>query len=93
MLDGNHKKIGNNFNFVIAIINTIVNIGKLNMSFFDQFNYVVYDEIHSYPTEFFSKAFLLTNIEYRIGITATLEREDGFHRGLNHFFEKIIDCE
>ena len=40
---------------------------------------LVLDEIHRYAAESFRKIFDTVSAEYVLGLTATLEREDGFH--------------
>lgn len=59
----------------IIVINTAA---KMPGSFFNNFGLVIYDEVHGYCTETFSKVFFAADCAmYVFGMTATPERLDG----------------
>jgi len=45
----------------------------------DKFKLLVFDEAHHLPSESFRQIALMSAAPYRLGLTATLEREDGKH--------------
>lgn len=45
----------------------------------DKFKLLVFDEVHHLPSESFRQIALMSAAPYRLGLTATLEREDGKH--------------
>ncbi len=45
----------------------------------DKFKLLVFDEVHHLPSESFRQVALMSAAPYRLGLTATLEREDGKH--------------
>lgn len=56
----------------VMVINTAIkHMHKVDM--------LVLDEVHRYAAESFRKIFQTVSCEYVMGLTATLEREDGFH--------------
>lgn len=69
----------------VMVINTAIkHMHKVDM--------LVLDEVHRYAAESFRKIFQTVSCDYVMGLTATLEREDGFHEViLEHLtvFDKI----
>ena len=56
----------------VMVINTAIkHMHKVDM--------LVLDEVHRYAAESFRKIFQTVSCDYVMGLTATLEREDGFH--------------
>ena len=51
---------------------------------------LVLDEIHRYAAESFRNIFSVVTCEYILGLTATLEREDGFHEIILEYL-KVFD--
>jgi superfamily II DNA or RNA helicase len=45
----------------------------------NKFKFLVFDEVHHLPSEGFRQIALMSAAPYRLGLTATLEREDGKH--------------
>lgn len=45
----------------------------------DKFSFVIFDEVHRYPSTTWKSFLLRQTFKYRLGLTATLEREDGQH--------------
>lgn len=51
----------------------------------DSFGFVIFDEVHHMPSEFFSNIFYKIAIKYSLGLSATLKRADGLSKVLNWF--------
>lgn len=51
----------------------------------DCFGFVIFDEVHHMPSEFFSNIFYKIAIKYSLGLSATLKRADGLSKVLNWF--------
>ncbi len=49
----------------------------------DKFGMIVFDEVHHLPSESYRKIAEMSLAPFRLGLTATPEREDGLHRLLN----------
>mgnify|MGYP001355686609 CR=1 FL=1 len=49
----------------------------------EQFGLLVFDEAHHLPTDFFQDAALMSTASFRLGLTATPERQDGNHADLD----------
>ena len=64
---------------------------KYPQEFKDHFGLVIFDEIHTTSSEHFSKAVPMFKAKYRLGASATLERQDGMERLFYlHLGENII---
>lgn len=59
----------------VATIHSISKEKKLE----DRFSLAIFDEVHRYPSETWKSFLLKQNFKYTLGLTATLEREDGQH--------------
>lgn len=49
----------------------------------NRFNFIVFDEVHHLPAEGYRTIAEMFTSPYRMGLTATYEREDGLHKELN----------
>ncbi len=49
----------------------------------DKFSLLVFDEAHHLPTDFFRDAALMSTAPFRLGLTATPDRQDGGHADLD----------
>jgi superfamily II DNA or RNA helicase len=69
------------------------NIGAITVTTYDsayinaenlgnRFMLIVFDEVHHLPSESFSSIAEMSAAPYRLGLTATMEREDGLHERL-----------
>jgi superfamily II DNA or RNA helicase len=56
----------------VLVINTVIKKQR-------EYDMIVLDECHRYAAENFKKVFELVDYKYILGLTATLEREDGLH--------------
>ena len=56
----------------VLVINTVIKKQR-------EYDMLVLDECHRYAAENFKKVFELVDYKYILGLTATLEREDGLH--------------
>lgn len=67
-------------NFTFSIPSDINKKEKITIpynEYFNQFGFIIYDEIHNYPTKSYQEIFWRTNFKYSIGLTATPnERSD-----------------
>ncbi len=63
----------------------------------NQYAFLIFDECHHLPTDFFRVIAEYTIAPYRLGLTATLERADGSHRDLETligptvYYKKVKD--
>lgn len=73
---GSKKEIKN---ITIGIINSL---SKSDIDFTEHFSMCVYDEIHNYSSDTFVTFLENNNFQYKIGLTATLKRQDGGHNYL-----------
>lgn len=48
-------------------------------------NLLILDEIHRYGSKTFREVFLRSRFNFILGLTATLERQDGMHSLINHY--------
>lgn len=55
-----------------------------------RFGLVVFDEVHHLPGETFRRAAEGSLAPWRLGLTATLEREDGAHEDLEHLVGPVV---
>ena len=59
-------------------------------SLFDQFDFVVVDEVHNIATQSFSRALFKIRARYTLGLSATPERKDGLSRVFKWFLGTIV---
>jgi len=57
---------------------------------FNQFGFVICDEIHSMASNCFSQLFHLVNYRYFLGLSATMKRQDGLHKVYHYFFGDLV---
>lgn len=57
---------------------------------FDEFGFVVYDEIHHLSAEVFSRALFKTNFKYSLGLSATMTRKDGLTKVFKWHIGEIV---
>lgn len=56
----------------------------------NRFGFIVFDEVHHLPGEMYSHAAEMSIAPYRLGLTATLEREDGRHVLLDELVGPVV---
>lgn len=56
----------------------------------NRFGFIIFDEVHHLPGEMYSHAAEMAIAPYRLGLTATLEREDGRHVLLDELVGPVI---
>ncbi|MBI5166190.1 MAG: DEAD/DEAH box helicase [candidate division NC10 bacterium] len=56
----------------------------------NRFGLLVFDEVHNLPTQQFSHIPEMTIAPFRLGLTATYEREDGAHRLLGELLGRVV---
>ena len=56
----------------------------------DRFGLVIFDEVHHLPAGFFREGALRCAAPYRLGLTATLERDDGGHAELDTLVGPVV---
>jgi len=72
---GGHLEKGK---FTFAMVQTLSKDDKLNMFEPNEFDYIVFDEVHRIGAEGHQKIFNYFKPKFALGITATPERNDGF---------------
>jgi superfamily II DNA or RNA helicase len=72
---------------VIATVQTLIK-DRYERTDFDTFNLVIFDEVHVFAPEKFSRVFLKISPRYIMGITAEEERSDGLEKVYEHFLGK-----
>lgn len=75
-LHGKKKDIENK-QFIIAMKQTLVGNEDYIKEVSENFGFVVVDECHTAPTEIFTTLLMKLKPRYRLGLTATPERQDG----------------
>jgi superfamily II DNA or RNA helicase len=55
-----------------------------------RFDLIIFDEVHHLPGSFRREAALMSAATYRLGLTATPERQDGRHEDLNHLIGPVV---
>ena len=78
-----------NKDVVIAMLQSI-SVKDYDVSVFNQFGLVIYDEVHHLGSRVFSQALLKTSAEYTIGLSATPERSDGLLKIINWHVGEIL---
>ncbi|MEM3711601.1 MAG: DEAD/DEAH box helicase family protein [Thermoprotei archaeon] len=56
----------------------------------NRFRLLVFDEVHHLPAQVYAKIARLSAAEYRLGLTATYEREDGLHTLLPYLVGRVV---
>ena len=56
----------------------------------NRFGFLVFDEVHHLPSPFFREAASQCAAPFRLGLTATLEREDGRHEELDELVGPVV---
>ena len=56
----------------------------------NKFMFLVFDEVHHLPSAVFSKVAKSSIAPYRLGLTATVEREDGLHAALPQLVGPVV---
>jgi superfamily II DNA or RNA helicase len=56
----------------------------------NRFMFLIFDEVHHLPAPSFSQIAEMYIAPYRMGLTATLERDDGGHRVLPHLLGDVV---
>jgi superfamily II DNA or RNA helicase len=59
-------------------------------SLFDQFDFVIVDEVHNIATQSFSKALFKIRARYTLGLSATPERKDGLSKVFKWFLGTTV---
>ncbi|MEM3062251.1 MAG: DEAD/DEAH box helicase family protein [Nitrososphaerota archaeon] len=86
-------KVNEDADVVIMIINSAINeeINGIHYSqYFKKFGFVIFDEIHNYPTKERSNIFWRTNFRYALGLTATFKRFDHMENFIHFHLGKTI---
>jgi superfamily II DNA or RNA helicase len=72
---------GHNFDIVLAVTQSIVNPKRdYSDDFYNSFGLIICDEVHRYGASIWQKAITKFPARYRVGLTATPERQDGLWR-------------
>jgi superfamily II DNA or RNA helicase len=74
---------------VIAMVHSLVQRGY-SQTELAKFQCVIYDEVHRFPCEYFSKVMFKLNTRYRLGLSATPYRADGLSRVLTWFIGPVF---
>ncbi len=69
---------------VIAMIQSL-SMREYDMSIFDKFKFVIYDEAHHCASKVFSKALYKTGANYTLALTATPDRTDGLKKVMDWY--------
>jgi superfamily II DNA or RNA helicase len=81
-----------NKDIVIGMVQTLYN-KDFEQSIYDQFGFVVVDEVHRISSEQFSKTLFKTIAPYMLGISATIKRKDGLEKVLDYFIGNVVYSE
>lgn len=73
---------------VIAMVQTLTRTEQ-PLEFYDEFGFVIVDEVHTIGAPTFSEILLRFNATHRMGVSATPERRDGLQALLNWSLGKI----
>jgi superfamily II DNA or RNA helicase len=83
------KKIDTNKDIVIGMLQSISK-QKYNKKIFKDFGFVIFDEAHHAPSQYFSKALPIISCKKTLALTATPKRQDGLEKILYWYFGDII---
>lgn len=78
-----------NKDIVIAMLHS-VSMCNYDISIYNSFGLVFYDEVHCIPSKVFSKALRKINTKYHFGLSATPERADGLTKITKMYIGPII---
>jgi len=78
-----------NKDIVIGMLQSISQL-KYSQDILGQFKFIIYDECHHTSAEKFSRALLLINSTYQLGLSATPTRKDGLTKVFKWFLGDII---
>jgi superfamily II DNA or RNA helicase len=74
---------------VIAMIQSL-SLRDYDMSIFDQFKFVIYDEAHHCASKVFSKSLYKTGANYTLALSATPDRPDGLKKVMDWYLGPTI---
>ena len=74
---------------VIAMIQSL-SLRDYDLSIFDQFKFVIYDEAHHCASKVFSKALYKTGANYTLALSATPDRPDGLKKVMDWYLGPTI---
>lgn len=74
----------------IQTLKKLNDTGNLNEGFLKHWGTVVIDEVHHLAADSYQQIIPKFHAQYRLGTTATLEREDGLTRIITHTMGKVI---
>ncbi len=74
---------------VIGMLQSI-SMKDYDQEIFNEFGFVVYDEVHHTASKVFSQALMKTSAEYTLGLSATPERSDGLIRVIKWHIGDIL---
>jgi superfamily II DNA or RNA helicase len=74
---------------VVAIIHSLC-LRDYGPEVYENFGFVIFDEVHHTPSELFSGIFYKLHITYALGLSATLKRADGLSKVINWFIGPTI---
>lgn len=63
----------------IAIVNSVA---KSDYKFDEFFKFIIIDEIHNITENYFDEFLKSSNFKYKLGLSATIKRNDGFHKDI-----------
>ncbi len=80
---------------IVTSIQTLVSLSSKasdaqHISIVKTVDFVIYDEIHMFPTACFKNALMSLNPLKRMGLTATFERVDQLHTLFKYFFNEVV---
>lgn len=77
---------------VIGLLQSI-SLREYDNKIFDEFGYIISDEVHHWGSEHFSKAFFKIGAKKMLGLSATPRRSDGLTKVISWFMGPIIEKE
>lgn len=78
-----------NKDIVIGMLQSI-SMKEYDSNIFSDFSLVICDEVHHFASRVFSNAMWKTSFKYTVGLSATLERQDGLTKVINWFLGDIM---
>ncbi len=78
-----------NKDVVIGMLQSI-SMKDYDQEIFNEFGFVVYDEVHHVASKVFSQALMKTSAEYTLGLSATPERSDGLFKVIKWHIGDIL---
>jgi superfamily II DNA or RNA helicase len=83
-----NKVIVDNCDFVIAMVQSIAK-DKYDFTIFTEFGFIIFDEAHHAPSEYFSKALPIISCKKSLSLSATPKRSDKMEKILYWFLGDI----